>query len=228
MAVQARWDVIAPPLSPDCELDGWPALTTGNPIAKRELLLRPRSSVPPIPSGAGRRERVGARVARSPLQVSPGSVADRSENARSAVFSRASLHFRQFLLWNQERGESCTKPPTQGAMTPWQLPRLSPRTDITSVPDCLAHRLMKPQTTCRDRSSGVNGRLVAQVQGLLVVPAHHCRASRAPEGRAGGRASCRWPMAVSVKKIVCSKPKSRTSLGPSVASLPRGLKPVPW
>jgi hypothetical protein len=84
-------------------------------------------------------------------KLSPGSVADRSENARSAVFSRASLHFRQFLLWNQERGESCTRPPPQGVMTPWQLPRLSPRTDITSFPDCLAHCLMKPQTTCRKR-----------------------------------------------------------------------------
>jgi probable HAF family extracellular repeat protein len=84
-----------------------------------------------------------------------GSLAHRSENARSAVFSRASLHCRQFLLWNQERGESCKKPPTPGVKTPRQPPRPTPQADITSVPDFLAHRLMKLQTTRRKRLSSL-------------------------------------------------------------------------
>lgn len=50
--------------------------------------------------------------------VSPGSFAHQLENVRSAVFSRAPLHFRQFLRRNQERGENCGQPAVAGVMTP--------------------------------------------------------------------------------------------------------------
>ena len=39
-------------------------------------------------------------------------------------------------------------------MTPTLPPRLSQRTDITSVPDCPANRLIKPQTICPQKSGG--------------------------------------------------------------------------
>jgi len=39
---------------------------------------------------------------------------------RKCVFSRALLHFRRFLLWNQEYGESCKKPMLTGVKTPWR------------------------------------------------------------------------------------------------------------
>jgi hypothetical protein len=97
--VQARWDVIPQPPSPNSELDGRPALTTGHPIVKRELLPRPRSSVPPVPSGTGRRGRVEARAARGPFQVSPGSFEHQPENVESAVFSRARV-FQGFVAFS--------------------------------------------------------------------------------------------------------------------------------
>lgn len=52
------------------------------------------------------------------FQIFPGSFAHQPENAGSAVFFWALLHFRQFLLRNQEHGEDCVKLTVAGVWTP--------------------------------------------------------------------------------------------------------------
>jgi hypothetical protein len=50
-----------------------------------------------------------------------GTLADRAEIQESAVCSRTFLHFRQFLLRNQEHGKNFKDPNGAGVMTPGLL-----------------------------------------------------------------------------------------------------------
>jgi len=64
----------------------------------------------------------GHLSARHGSELSPGSLAIRAEIDESAVISRALLHFRQFLVRNQERREKCKKLATTGVQTPGRPP----------------------------------------------------------------------------------------------------------
>jgi hypothetical protein len=76
-------------------------------------------------------------------QSSRGSLADRVEIHKSAVFSKAFVYLCQFLVRNQEHGENCKELTAAGVKTPWRVARFSLPPDITCVPDCLVCLLDK-------------------------------------------------------------------------------------
>lgn len=71
-----------------------------------------------------RRNRLDKRPARRP--VGTGSLAHSPKTGGSARDFRDFVHFREFVLRNQERGEKCKKLATTGVQTPGRPPEPSP------------------------------------------------------------------------------------------------------
>lgn len=85
----------------------------GERLALRRLPAARRSA------RVGGRRRVLLKHARR-LAASrfPGKFGTFAQNGRKCRDFRDLSHFREFLLWNQERGKKCTQVPTTGVQTP--------------------------------------------------------------------------------------------------------------
>ena len=78
-----------------------------------------------LPSGSQHSQNPSATAA-SQMPDSPGKFFGSSRNRQKCRAFQALLHFREFLLRNQEHGEKCKKPGTTGVETPGRPSRPSP------------------------------------------------------------------------------------------------------